>query len=60
MISYDHCDSHAPGGVLLSSRGVDNSTHLLLETGSYRAHKHVSVMHIRHKYTNDILANFHK
>ena len=34
MISYDHCDPHAPGGVLLSSRAVGNSTLLLLETGS--------------------------
>jgi len=26
MISYNHCDPHAPGSVLLFSCGVDNST----------------------------------
>jgi len=34
MLSYDHCDPRALGGVLLSSRAVGNSTILLLETGS--------------------------
>jgi len=34
MISYDHCDPHAPGGVLFSSRAVRDGTPL----PSKRAH----------------------
>jgi len=46
--------------LLVASRAVRDGTFLLLETDSYGAHKPSLAMHIRNKYTNDVLASFHK